>query len=70
MVIISPNVNFDESSVLRSTTSHGQSLNDLSHALNGERRTHEREAHDSEVEEQPEDAAGLMSKWESDEDIL
>ena len=70
MVVISPNVDFDESSVSRSTTSHGQSLNNLSHALDGERRTHEREAQDSKVEEQPEDAAGLMSEWESDEDNL
>ena len=70
MVVISPNIDFDELSILRSTTSHGQSLNDLSHALNAERRTHEREAQDSEVEEQPEDAAGLISKWELDEDIL
>ena len=70
MVVVSPNVDFDESSISRSTASHKQSLNDLSQALGTEGTTHEQEAQGSEAEERPGDATDLTSEWESDEEIL
>ena len=70
MVVVSPNVDFNELSISCLTLSQNQSLKDLSQVLDTEETTHKRKAQDSKDEEQMGDAANLTSEWESDEEVL
>ena len=70
MVVVSPNIDFNELSILHLTTSQNQSLKDLSQVLDTEETTHKRKSQDSKDEEQPGDTADLTSKWELDEEVL
>jgi hypothetical protein len=66
---MSPNVDFDKSSVCRATDLKGN-LGDLSNAL-GVKRGDDAEKHtDFEAEVGDQVAGGDASEWESDEEIL
>ena len=69
-VIVSPNVDFDESSISCPSTNPKQNLNNLSDALGTEETTHTEAEHDSKTILEVQNMNGDMSEWESDEEIL
>lgn len=70
MVIVSPNVDFNESSILCPSTKPQQNLNNLSDALGNEETTHTKEVYGSKSMLEVKNTSGDMSEEESDEEIL
>jgi hypothetical protein len=66
MVVMSPNINFNESSISCTTANPGQDLNGLRNAFDTEGNIHEKETNPGMSMEAGRD----MNKWESDEEIL
>lgn len=68
MVVVSPNVDFDESSITRSATTDQQSLDNLNQAFGSKGITHKEEPESSKIDKQPENQTDPTSKWESDDE--
>jgi hypothetical protein len=66
---VSPNVDFNKSSVCHTTDSKGN-LGDLSNALGVKRGNDAEKCPDSEAEVGDQVAGGDASEWESDKEIL